>query len=174
MPPPVRERCSKKGFRAIPHKSARESDERFFVRKRCKTAGILCVFQGFTNAFLAEKSPRGPHQSPTKYPQGVCRIRSAAKLLTAALWGLVGKGGTAKRLNFCPRKGKMKDTKLVPTQSEDAFVRCCLNYNIVMLGNNGKNGAYPTICVVFMKDPNCGFPVDRISFSSYDSHENNP
>ena len=32
-------------FKAIPHKSARESDERFFVRKRCKTAGILCVFQ---------------------------------------------------------------------------------------------------------------------------------
>ena len=111
---------------AIPHKSARESDEIFFVIKRCKTAGILCVLQGFTNAFLAEKSPRGPHQSPTKYPQGVCRIRSAAKLLTAALWGLVGKGGTAKRLNFCPLKGKMKDTKLVPTQSEDAFVRCCL------------------------------------------------
>ena len=41
--------------KAIPHKSARESDERFFVRKRCKTAGILCVFQGFTNAFLAKK-----------------------------------------------------------------------------------------------------------------------
>ena len=39
--------------------------------------------------------------------------------------GLVGKGGTAKRLNFCPLKGKMKDTRLVPTQSADAFVRCC-------------------------------------------------
>ena len=35
-------------------KSARELGERIFVRKRCKTAGILCVFQGFTNAFLAE------------------------------------------------------------------------------------------------------------------------
>ena len=34
--------------------SARELGERIFVRKRCKTAGILCVFQGFTNAFLAE------------------------------------------------------------------------------------------------------------------------
>ena len=54
-------------FRAIPHKSARESDERFFVRKRCKTTGILCVFQGFTNEFLAKKSSRGPHQSPTKW-----------------------------------------------------------------------------------------------------------
>ena len=32
--------------RAIPYKSARESGERFFVRKRWKTAGILCVFQG--------------------------------------------------------------------------------------------------------------------------------
>ena len=41
--------------RAIPHKSARESGERIFVRKRCKTAEIVCVFQGFTNAFLAEK-----------------------------------------------------------------------------------------------------------------------
>ena len=39
----------------MPHKSARESDKRFFVRKRCKTAGILCVLQGFTNAFLTEK-----------------------------------------------------------------------------------------------------------------------
>ena len=80
-----------RSFRAIPHKSARESDERFFVRKRCKTAGILCVLQGFTNAFptkkirqnpkthlcgvaqgftnefLAKKSSRGPHQSPTKW-----------------------------------------------------------------------------------------------------------
>ena len=42
-------------IKAIPHKSSRESGERFFVRKRCKTAGILCVFQGFTNAFSAEK-----------------------------------------------------------------------------------------------------------------------
>ena len=33
-------------FRAIPHNSARESDERICVRKRWKTAGILCVFQG--------------------------------------------------------------------------------------------------------------------------------
>ena len=45
---------------AIPHKSAREFDERFFVRKRCKTAGILCVFQGFTNEFLAEKIRQNP------------------------------------------------------------------------------------------------------------------
>ena len=28
----------------------------FSVRKRCKTAGILCVFQGFTNEFLAKKN----------------------------------------------------------------------------------------------------------------------
>ena len=45
-----RTECSKlrpkKIFMAIPHKSPRESDERFFVRKRWKTAGILCVFQG--------------------------------------------------------------------------------------------------------------------------------
>ncbi len=47
-------------YRAIPHKSARESDERFFVRKRCKTADILCVFQGFTNVFLAEKIRQNP------------------------------------------------------------------------------------------------------------------
>ena len=45
---------------AIPRKSSRKSDERFFVRKRCKTAGILCVFQGFTNAFLAEKIRQNP------------------------------------------------------------------------------------------------------------------
>ncbi len=32
----------------------------FSVRKRCKTAGILCVFQGFTNAFLAEKNRQNP------------------------------------------------------------------------------------------------------------------
>ena len=37
---------SGKEIKAIPRKSTRESDERFFVRKRCKTAGILCVFQG--------------------------------------------------------------------------------------------------------------------------------
>ena len=47
-------------LKAIPHKSPRESDERFFVRKRCKTAGILCVFQGFTNEFLAEKIRQNP------------------------------------------------------------------------------------------------------------------
>ena len=33
-------------FKVIPYKSTRESDESFFVRKRCKAAGILCVFQG--------------------------------------------------------------------------------------------------------------------------------
>ena len=54
-------------FRAIPHKSSRESDERFFVRKRWKTAGILCVFQGFTNVFLAEKI----RQNPQTYLCGV-------------------------------------------------------------------------------------------------------
>ena len=48
------------GIMAIPHKSARESDERFFVRKRWKTAGILCVFQGFPNEFLAEKIRQNP------------------------------------------------------------------------------------------------------------------
>ena len=47
-------------YRAIPHKSARESGERFFIRKRCKTAGILCVFQGFTNVFLAKKIRQNP------------------------------------------------------------------------------------------------------------------
>ena len=46
--------------KAIPHKSARESDERFFVRKRCKTAGILCVLQGFTNAFPKKKIRQNP------------------------------------------------------------------------------------------------------------------
>ena len=33
---------------------------------------------------------------PVRYPQGVCRIRSAAKLLTAALFGSVGEGGDAQ------------------------------------------------------------------------------
>ena len=47
-------------LRAIPYKSARESDERFFVIKRYKTAGILCVFQGFTSEFLAEKVRQSP------------------------------------------------------------------------------------------------------------------
>ena len=47
-------------FKAMPHKSARESGERFFVRKRWKTAGILCVFQGFPDAFLAEKIRQNP------------------------------------------------------------------------------------------------------------------
>ena len=46
--------------KAIPHKSARESDERFFVRKSCKTAGILCVLQGFGDAFLAKKNRQNP------------------------------------------------------------------------------------------------------------------
>ena len=58
-PMPHRMHCEIRN-RATPHKSARESDERFFVRKRCKTAGILCVFQGFTNAFLAEKIRQNP------------------------------------------------------------------------------------------------------------------
>ena len=52
--------CHQKQVRAISHKSARKSDERFFDRKRWKTAGILCVFQGFTNAFLAEKIRQNP------------------------------------------------------------------------------------------------------------------
>ena len=47
---------------------------------------------------------RGPRRSPTKYPQGVCRIRSAAKLLTAALWGSVGKGGVPQG-DFLRAKG---------------------------------------------------------------------
>ena len=55
--------------RAIPHKSARESDERFFVRKRWKTAGILCVFQGFPNEFLAEKI----RQNPQTHLRGVAQ-----------------------------------------------------------------------------------------------------
>ena len=37
-----------------------------------------------------------PGEAQRKYPQGVCRIRSAAKLLTAALLGSVGKGGDAQ------------------------------------------------------------------------------
>ena len=45
---------------AIPHKSARESDERICVRKRWKTAGILCVLQGFPNAFLVERIRQNP------------------------------------------------------------------------------------------------------------------
>ena len=45
---------------AIPHYLARESDERICVRKRWKTAGILCVFQGFPNAFLAERIRQNP------------------------------------------------------------------------------------------------------------------
>ena len=54
-------------FQVIPYKSTREFDERFFVRKRCKTAGILCVFQGFTNEFLAEKI----RQNPQSHLRGV-------------------------------------------------------------------------------------------------------
>ena len=38
---------------------------------------------------------------------------------------LVGKGGTAERLSFCPLKGETKDTKPVTTQPADVFVRCC-------------------------------------------------
>ena len=58
---------SGKEIKAIPRKSTRESDERFFVRKRCKTAGILCVFQGVTNEFLAEKI----RQNPQSHLRGV-------------------------------------------------------------------------------------------------------
>ncbi|MCD7881849.1 MAG: hypothetical protein LUG47_09365 [Clostridiales bacterium] len=47
-------------FKALPHKSARAAGEKFFVRKRCKSAGILCVFQAFANAFLAENSRQTP------------------------------------------------------------------------------------------------------------------
>ncbi|MDD6239098.1 MAG: hypothetical protein PUA87_06630, partial [Oscillospiraceae bacterium] len=65
--------------RAIPHKSARESDERFFVRKRCKTAGILCVFQGFTNEFLAEKI----RQNPQTHLCGVALEKKREQTLTA-------------------------------------------------------------------------------------------
>ena len=52
--------AGKQKTRAIPYKSARESGERFFVRKRWKTAGILCVFQGFPNESLAEKIRQNP------------------------------------------------------------------------------------------------------------------
>ncbi len=45
-------------IRAIPHKSARESDERICVRKRWKTAGILCVLQGFWAYFWRKESVR--------------------------------------------------------------------------------------------------------------------
>ena len=41
---------------------------------------------------------------PVRYPQGVCRIRSAAKLLTAALLGSVGKGGVPQG-DFLRAKG---------------------------------------------------------------------
>ena len=46
--------------KAISHKSTRESGERIFVRKRWETADILCVFQGFPNAFLAERIRQNP------------------------------------------------------------------------------------------------------------------
>ena len=49
--------------KAISHKSARESGERLFVRKRWETADILCVFQGFPNAFLAERIRQNPMMS---------------------------------------------------------------------------------------------------------------
>ena len=52
--------AGKQKTRAIPYKSAREPGERFFVRKRWKTAGILCAFQGFPNEFLAEKIRQNP------------------------------------------------------------------------------------------------------------------
>ena len=61
-------------FRAIPHKSSRESDERFFVRKRCKTTGILCVFQGFTNEFLAKKIRQNPQTHLCGVDLGVRRV----------------------------------------------------------------------------------------------------
>ena len=47
-------------LKVIPHNSARETDERICVRKRWKTAGILCVLQGFPNAFLAERIRQNP------------------------------------------------------------------------------------------------------------------
>ncbi len=45
-----------------------------------------------------------PAEAQRKYPQGVCRIRSAAKLLTAALLGSVGKGGVPQG-DFLRAKG---------------------------------------------------------------------
>ena len=101
-------------YRAIPHKSARESGERFFIRKRCKTAGILCVFQGFTNAFLVEKISGTPPKPSVSGFGGV--RRSPPRGFPS---------GTAERLSFCPPKGKTKDTKLATTQSADVFVRYC-------------------------------------------------
>ena len=68
-------------YRAIPHKSARESGERFFIRKRCKTAGILCVFQGFTNAFLVEKILGTPPKPSVSGFGGVRRSSGATELL---------------------------------------------------------------------------------------------
>ena len=46
----------------------------------------------------------GPAEAQRKYPQRVCRIRSAAKLLTAALLGSVGKGGVPQG-DFLRAKG---------------------------------------------------------------------
>ena len=45
-----------------------------------------------------------PGEAQRKYPQGVCRIRSAAKLLTAALLGSLGKGGVPQG-DFLRAKG---------------------------------------------------------------------
>ena len=61
-------------FRATPHKSARESDERICVRKRWKTAGILCVLQGFPNAFLAERIRQNPQTHLCSVALGQYRI----------------------------------------------------------------------------------------------------
>ena len=69
-------------FKAIPLKSARESDERFFIKKRCKTAGILCVFQGFTNEFLAKKIRQNP-------PAHLCGI-ALNFIRAAAPWVAMG------------------------------------------------------------------------------------
>ena len=59
-------------------------------------SGIPLSGGTYGGALLASPIGVPAEAQPVRYPQGVCRIRSAAKLLTAALLGSVGKGGDAQ------------------------------------------------------------------------------
>ena len=96
--------CLTGRIRAIPHKSARESDERFFVRKRWKTAGILCVFQGFPNEFLAEKIRQNPQTHlrgvALEFQHQTAGERAAVQYLMGFLNFCLGEGAEDMRLDF--------------------------------------------------------------------------
>ena len=115
-------------LKAIPHNSARASDERICVRKRWKTAGILCVLQGFWAYFWR----KGSHRAPTKAQQS----------------GFGGERRSSEATELLPLKGKTKDAKLATTQSAGAIVRCCHSFHSGFVEEKNRQSPQTQLCGV--------------------------